>query len=410
MTSIASRIAALTSRRQTFDFTAGSLPSGVTLTRASAGYRFNSSGVLVSETTDVARFDHEPIAFTPRGLLVETARTESYVYNTLLSNAAWGFNGCTPTHNSTAGPDGTVTATLLAEGVTTAQNFGRLALTYVSGTTYMHRVYAKANTRNWIALYWDPNRFGGTGFSYFDISTGTLGTASANMSTFIRPVANGFYECTVIGTCVSTGAGNNSFWMANANGGRTYTGDGVSSLYVWGPSMQAGATTGQFIATGAATATRAADIVTITNSLALTDNCWVVRGRTPRDLRASSGNVVVFQVDDGTNNNARSLYYNTSGALIVQTTNAGVTVGSINLGVVAADTDFTVACRFADNNFAASLNGGAIVADVSGVQSLVPMTAVRIGRGPSVGYWNSTIKTIETRRTATDAELPLLAS
>ena len=389
-----------------YDFSLGSLPAGVTLTRASAGYRYNSSGVLVSETTNVARFDYAPVTLTARGLLVEEARTEYYTYNTTLSNAVWTYGGCTPTHNSTAGPDGTVTATLIVEGVTTGQNIGRVASTYASGTTYMHRVYARANTRDWIAVYWDPARFGGTGFNYFNVSTGALGTASTGMSTFIRPVANGFYECVVIGTCTSNGAGNNSFWLANADGGRTYTGDGVSSLYIWGPSMQIGSASGQFISTGAAAATRAADVAFITNANAISDQCWIIRARTPRKNGATN---TLFQIDDGTLNNRRLIYSTTAGILRATTVAGGVTQSDLSLGTVAGDTDFIIATRFADNNFAASIDGGAIVTDVSGTNP-TGLTTVRVGFGVGSSFWNSTIKTIETRRTATDTELPLLAA
>jgi len=272
----------------------------------------------------------------------------------------------------------------------------------------MHRIYAKANTRNWIAVYWDPSRFGGTGFSYFNVSTGALGTASAGMNTFIRPVANGFYECVVIGTCTSSGAGNNLFYMANADGGRLYTGNGVSSLYVWGPSMQVGATTGQFIQTGAAAATRAADVALITNASAISDQCWIIRGRTPS--RIAGGPIsTIFQVDDGTYSNNRAVYYSASGRLLAQANSGGVLSGNLDLGAYAIDTDFVIAVRWADNNFAASLNGAAIVTDVSGTNP-VGLTTSRVGQSIAQYYWNSTIKTIETRRTATDAELPLLAA
>jgi hypothetical protein len=75
---------------------------------------------------------------------------------------------------------------------------------------------------------------------------------------------------------------------------------------------------------------------------------------------------------------------------------------------VALDTDFTLACRFADNNFAASVNGGAIVTDVSGTNP-TGLTTARIGN-LNTNAWSSTIKTIETRRTASNTELPLLAA
>ena len=87
----------------------------------------------------------------------------------------------------------------------------------------------------------------------------------------------------------------------------------------------------------------------------------------------------------------------------------GVTQCNMSLGAVAVDTDFTISVRWADNNFATSLNGGAIVTDVSGTNP-VGLTTARVGVDSASAYWMSTIKTIETRRTATDAELPLLSA
>ena len=320
----------------------------------------------------------------------------------------WGKTGCTVNSNAVTAPDGTLTADQVVEGTGTTTAIGQLASTFTSGVTYVHRIFAKANTRNWIAVYWDPNRFGGTGFTYFDVTAGVVGSVSSGMTAFIRPVANGFYECVVIGTCTSTGAGNRSFWLADSNGGRTYTGNGVSSLYIWGASLQAGSSATQHVATAAATVAASADIATITNSLVLTDQCWVIRARTPRKLSTGLNNYIL-QVDDGTNSTRRALYY-FSGLIYLLVVSGNVTQAMYSLGAVAVDTDFTVAVRFANNNFAGSLNGGAIVTDLVGTNP-VGMTTARIGDAAGGGYaWNSTIKTIETRRTASDAELPLLAS
>lgn len=392
-----------------WDFTTGSLLPTVSFTRASAGYRLNSSGLYVSEATDVARFQHAPVALTPRGLLIEEARTELYTYNTDFADLSWGKTGCTITGNATAAPDGTTTADLVTEGVTTQQSLGQTAYgSFVSGTTYVHRIFAKAAERNFIAVYWDPNRFGGTGFNYFDVANGVVGTASAGMTTFIRAVANGFYECVVVGTCTSSGAGNRSFWLADVDGGRIFTGNGTSGLYVWGASLQAGISPTQHIATTAATATRAADLAGITNLSALTDQCWVIRARTPRTIAGATA-CNLLQIDEGAGFNRRAIYYQ-AGRLYVLAQVGGATTCLIDLGAIANDTDFTVAARWADNNFAASLNGGAIASDLSGANP-IGMTTARIGRHSSGGFvWNSTIRSIETRRTASDTELPLLAA
>lgn len=133
-----------------------------------------------------------------------------------------------------------------------------------------------------------------------------------------------------------------------------------------------------------------------------------MKGRTPRKIGAGAVNVV-FQVDDGSGNNRRTLRYGTDGKLHVIATVGGVDQCDLDLGAVANDTDFAVAIRWADNNFAASLNGGAIVTDASGSNPL-GLTTARVGCSSAGNYWNSTIRTIETRRTASDTELPLLAA
>ncbi|TAJ97159.1 MAG: hypothetical protein EPO10_14550 [Reyranella sp.] len=349
------------------------------------------------------------MALTPRGLLVEAGRTELYTKNTDFSSG-WGLVGCTINPNAVTGPDGTASADEVIEGTTTQQSLGQLAINFTSGVTYIHRIYAKAKTRNWIAVYWDPNRFGGTGFNYFDVANGVVGTASAGMTTLIRPAANGFYECIVIGTCTSTGAGNRSFWLANADGGRVYTGDGTSSLYIWGASLQVGADVTQHIATDAVTVATAADTALITNVASLTDQCWVVKARTPTKLPTGQANTV-FQMDDGGNANRRMIYY-LNGRLYVVSTIGGVAQATLDMGLVANGTDFSIAARFADANFAASLNGGTLVTETTaGRLNTLGMTTARIGAAAGGGFaWNSTIRYIETRRTASDAELPLLAA
>jgi hypothetical protein len=61
----------------TASFLTGSLPVGLTFTRASAGWRFDSAGTLQQAATDAPRFDHDPVTGAVRGLLLEPARTNS---------------------------------------------------------------------------------------------------------------------------------------------------------------------------------------------------------------------------------------------------------------------------------------------------------------------------------------------
>ena len=81
----------------TFFFLGGSLPPGATLTRASTGWYFDSSGVLQSASTDVARFTHNPGTLALEGLLVEPAATNS-IRNASAGGAVPGTPGTAPTN------------------------------------------------------------------------------------------------------------------------------------------------------------------------------------------------------------------------------------------------------------------------------------------------------------------------
>jgi hypothetical protein len=66
------------------DFTAiSSLPTGISLTRATTGTYFDASGVLQTAAIDAPRFDHNPVSpFAATGLLIEEQRTTSYIPTT----------------------------------------------------------------------------------------------------------------------------------------------------------------------------------------------------------------------------------------------------------------------------------------------------------------------------------------
>jgi hypothetical protein len=305
-----------------------------------------------------------------------------------------------------AAPDGAMTADSLIEDVTgvTGHGPGRL-VTFSSGITYVMSFFAKADTRTWVYSFLDPSRFGGSGYCYFNLGAGTVGSVSAGLNAFMIALPNGWYRCVVIGTSSSTGASNFGLGLATGNGGHNYSGDGASKLYMWGVNLVAEAAHSSYIKTTSATVTRAVDVALIANPEALIDQCWIIRARTPIKLTAGAANTL-FEVGAGTNR--RTVYYR-DGVLTVLVQNGGVTQCSINTAAVANDTDFVLAVRFANNNFAVSLNGGAIVTDLSGTNP-VGLTVARVGTISTGGFaWNSTIRRIETRRTASDAELPTLS-
>lgn len=58
-----------------YDLTAGVLPSGLALTRATSGGRVAASGLIAIEAANTPRFDYDPVSHVCRGLLIESQAT-----------------------------------------------------------------------------------------------------------------------------------------------------------------------------------------------------------------------------------------------------------------------------------------------------------------------------------------------
>jgi hypothetical protein len=221
-----------------------------------------------AETTASAyygpRFDYDPVTLAPRGLLIEEARTNLFLYSEQFDNAYWLKTASTVTANITASPDGTTNADKLVENTATAEHYVEAPVSVTTGTTYTFVFYAKAGERNVIAARGaaafasDPRiRFTLTG-------SGTITVDSGTPTGTITPVGNGWYRCSMTAvTNATTGAG---FRLSLYNGAYSYTGDGTSGLFLYGAQLEAGAFATSYIPTVASTVTRNADVATMTGT------------------------------------------------------------------------------------------------------------------------------------------------
>lgn len=165
----------------------------------------------------------------------------------------------------------------------------------------------------------------------------------------------------------------------------TCTTAGITGAFV-NVNVEAGASASTPIRTAGTSATREADAIT-TAMVGTAEGAVVLYARTPPvDAVAQT----IWQWDDGAANN-RLLVWRSSGTLYATSVVGGVGQASINLGVVANNTDLKVGFAWKANDFAAVLNGGAPVTDVSGS---VPagLTTIRHGAAHSVSNpWNSLV-------------------
>ena len=122
--------------------------------------------------------------------LIEKVRTNALLQSNTF-DTTWANNGTTES-NGHAGYDGTNNAWLVEKSI--AGGSIRQSIVFNGVGTYS--VYAKAGTLNHILLYLNY----GTGTdtqTYFDLSSGSVGTTSAEIDANIESVGNGWYRCSV---------------------------------------------------------------------------------------------------------------------------------------------------------------------------------------------------------------------
>jgi len=224
--------------------------------RASSAYRTNQDGVLDLVASGVPRVDYSN---TCPELLIEKQSTNLAFRSQEFNNAYWTKGSSTIVANSIIAPDGTTTADTWVEanGVGITPEIVK-AISLSNATQYTWSVYAKPNGRDWIVI----NANDGTASyrTWFNITTGVVGTNPAGSTAKITLEPNGFYRCSVTRTTGVSAAGSlYDLQIANADGVNTYTGNGTSGVYIWGAQLEQSTYITSYIPTTSATVTRTQD-------------------------------------------------------------------------------------------------------------------------------------------------------
>lgn len=373
----------------------------VTFTRASVATRVNALGLIETVGNDVPRFDYDPVTLAARGLLIEEARTNLLTYSGALDNAAWTKDNSSVTAGQTA-PDGSASACVLAPTTvgTLVRAVRQAVSTSVQGT-YTFSVYVKVGTlaANGIGLRvrdgTATNDFRGNftivGTSAAPATLGVLGSW-VGVGASIVDVGNGWFRCTMTGT---TNTAYTS--LVPEIYLRTYAAhaETTGTVFLWGAQLEVGAFPTSYTPTTTATATRAADLCSMTGS---NFSSWY-----RQDEGTMFGEYVspitiggcVFNTDDGTVGNRNLLNFDINGGGSRRTVVGGVEqvtglAGSVTPGLVARS-----AYAYRLNDFAASMNGGAVATDTSGLVPPGQITA-RLGANVSfVSHINGHIRRIQ---------------
>lgn len=367
-------------------FLAGTMPSGITFTRASSAMANNASGVLTSFTTDAARLDYDGATLAAKGLLIEGAARTNYARkNRSFDDAYWTKeNGATVSANATTSPDGTANADKLISapaGSGSVQHNLRHDFTVTSGT-YTISYYTKAAGYSKVSI-----TIGGqttAARASFDLvaKTAAVDVAGGPTSTFssagIEEIASGFFRVWAV---FSGTGGFVRFQLIDAGNNASFVGDGASGVYVYGAQLEAGAFQTSFIPndTDSADATRAQDIA----SLALAGNTW---------HNVNEGTWVVDAVMDANNAavaSPRLIGTNTTldhGPLSIEAATGKLQSWDGATAITAANaitlgTAFKAACAYGPGGRSICLNGGTVATGTYSSTVAATATEIRLGRG-----------------------------
>jgi hypothetical protein len=235
-------------------------------TRASSATFVGSNGLIQSAGTNVARFDHDPVTLACKGLLIEESRTNSVADSNAFNN--WSVANSTVAASSVANPEGSLSAWKVVEDLLLANHTVARSFSPVSGTTYTASMWLKSAENGFAFMGLSGGGFATT-FISVNLSTGAVSTATGTPIGAVSVAhSNGWWRVSFslaatasLSSTISTRLSRDGDW---AN--RSYLGNGVNGMYVYGAQVEAGSFPTSYIPTVASTVVRSADVCSITGS------------------------------------------------------------------------------------------------------------------------------------------------
>ena len=340
-----------------------------------------------------------------QGIMVEPAATNLMFVATPSSghsNITWSGNTL-----ETLDPAGTNTASKMTTTATAGTNIVDSAT--VAATSCTASVYIKATAS-------ELNRFvlrnGTTATILLDItisnfSTGAFSYNTGSAGASVEVLNNGWLRV-VLSASAGITSGDLIQFYTGALGNSVAAGQ---VLYIWCRQLETGTVATSPIITYGAAVARAADNASMLGALfplSSSEGTLFVEVVTPSSISAST-DARPASLNDGSTNNRAFIYANVDG-LKFGVRSGGAASADINAGAISASTSYKMACAYTLNDFAASLNGAAVVTDTSGAVP-IGLNSLHVGHAANSTHWNGQIKRVAYfPRRLSNAELQAIAA
>jgi hypothetical protein len=372
----------------------------VTFTRASSGTFVDSAGVIQTASTNVPRFDHNPITGESLGLLVEAQRTNSIRNNTMVGAVA-GTPGTLPTNWAVTNAAG-LTRTVVGTGVVNGINYidvrfdgtstGSIAVLALDTATAI----AASNSQAWAMGLW-MSIVGGSATNISSLSlTINQFSSIAFLSSLTGPNIVSTISSSLVRQVFDSTTNNAAIATVQPVIVLSYA-SGVAidiTLRIGLPQLEQGAFATSPILTSTAAVTRNADVASITGSAF---SGWYRQDEGTVFTSAIGVNNIsaatrrFAEIMDGTNNERMILGYSaTSNTRFLVIDNGAVqsdrTVTEINAGILVK-----MSAAYKTNDFQQASNGTLSTAGASGTLPIVNQMLIG-DAGSSETTLNGTIK------------------
>lgn len=385
-----------------FDFAAsGSLTPSTgptpTFSRSTTGSYFDSSGVIQTAAINAARFEHKynGSSWVAKGLLIEPETRTMFGPSEDFTNAIWIRTGTSALKDVVTAPDGTLTGNQINEtAVNSVHAVGQGRADSLGGSSLS--CFFKQGTSRYVYLhaFWTASAVG-RAVCVADLQTGTITlsqstflVAVASYNAYIENVGNGWYRV-CLQTSFKSSFSNMSIGICNSatptlDGNLVpvaYMGNVANYVYAWGFQFETATTVTSYIKHPSASTSSSVNV------LRGADSCYINAATFSGIWNPDEGSIfaeyehhpildlgrqyftgpasVVADPPDGINYvYLLSASESAASGDYIEQLRTNIEIDSSPSS--GAFTPIKIAAGLKDNDFALSVNGGAVVKELSG--------------------------------------------